>query len=93
MTSEQQAREKINAPLAAGGTVTNTASICIRTLCPPAIRKPSLGNAHRIRPTRRHRGLVMINESLNVNACFATLAHALGHIYCGHLGAHPEGFW
>ena len=43
--------------------------------------------------TRRHRWLVMINESLAVNARFATLAHELGHIYCGHLGAHPEGFW
>jgi hypothetical protein len=37
--------------------------------------------------------LVMINESLDINARFATLAHALGHIYCGHQGAHPEGFW
>ncbi|PLC51435.1 hypothetical protein CR159_04255 [Pollutimonas subterranea] len=24
---------------------------------------------------------------------FATLAHELGHIYCGHLGAHPKGLW
>jgi len=43
--------------------------------------------------TRRHRWLVLINESLDANARFATLAHELGHIYCGHLGAHPEGFW
>jgi len=43
--------------------------------------------------TRRHRWLVLINESLDINARFATLAHELGHIYCGHQGAHPEGFW
>lgn len=43
--------------------------------------------------TRRHRWLVLINETLDINARFATLAHELGHIYCGHLGAHPEGFW
>jgi len=34
-----------------------------------------------------------VNEKLNIAGRFATLAHELGHIYCGHLGAHPEGFW
>lgn len=43
--------------------------------------------------TRRHRWLVQINEQLDAGARFATLAHELGHIYCGHVGAHPEGFW
>ena len=43
--------------------------------------------------TRRHRWLVQINEQLDAGARLATLAHELGHIYCGHLGAHPEGFW
>jgi hypothetical protein len=42
---------------------------------------------------KRHRWLVLINEQLYLGARFATLAHELGHIYCGHLGAHPEGFW
>lgn len=42
---------------------------------------------------RRYRWLVRINESLDLAGRFATLAHELGHIYCGHLGAHPEGFW
>lgn len=42
---------------------------------------------------RRHRWLVLINSELSLGARFATLAHELGHIYCGHLGAHPEGFW
>lgn len=43
--------------------------------------------------TRGHRWLILINEQLDAGARFATLAHELGHIYCGHLGAHPEGFW
>lgn len=43
--------------------------------------------------TRKHRWLVQINEQLDAGARFATLAHELGHIYCGHQGAHPEGFW
>lgn len=42
---------------------------------------------------RRHRWLVVVNSELSAGARFATLAHELGHIYCGHLGAHPEGFW
>jgi len=42
---------------------------------------------------RKHHWLVLVNEQLDVGARFATLAHELGHIYCGHLGAHPEGFW
>jgi hypothetical protein len=42
---------------------------------------------------RRHRWLILVNEQLDIGARFATLAHELGHIYCGHLGAHPEGFW
>jgi len=42
---------------------------------------------------RKHRWLVLVNEQLDIGARFATLAHELGHIYCGHLGAHPEGFW
>jgi len=23
----------------------------------------------------------------------ATLAHELGHVYCGHIGGHPKGHW
>lgn len=42
---------------------------------------------------RRHRWLIQINEQLDLGARIATLAHELGHIYCGHVGAHPEGFW
>lgn len=42
---------------------------------------------------RKHRWLVLINSDLSSGAQFATFAHELGHIYCGHLGAHPEGFW
>lgn len=43
--------------------------------------------------SRRHDWLIQVNEQLDVGARFATLAHELGHIYCGHLGAHREGFW
>lgn len=42
---------------------------------------------------RKHRWLVHINGALSSGARFAALAHELGHIYCGHLGSHPEGFW
>jgi hypothetical protein len=42
---------------------------------------------------RRHRWLIQVNENLEPGAQFTTLAHELGHIYCGHVGAHPEGFW
>jgi len=64
MTSERQAREKIDAPLATGWIVTNTASICIHAPCRAAIRKPSLWKAHSIRRTRHHRWLVMIKKNL-----------------------------
>jgi hypothetical protein len=36
--------------------------------------------------------VVEINSSLTVEAKFATLAHELAHIYCGHLGV-PKGAW
>ena len=42
---------------------------------------------------RKYRWLVHINAALSTGARFATLAHELGHVYRGHLGAHPEGFW
>ena len=42
---------------------------------------------------KRYRWLVQVNEKLDAGAQFATLAHELGHIYCGHVGAHAEGFW
>jgi hypothetical protein len=40
---------------------------------------------------RRHRWRVLVNAGLPPEGRFATLAHELGHIYCGHLGASPEG--
>jgi hypothetical protein len=42
---------------------------------------------------RKYRWLILVNEQHDIGARFATLAHELGHIYCGHLGGHPEGFW
>ena len=43
--------------------------------------------------SRKYRWLIQVNSQLDPGARIATLAHELGHIYCGHLGAHPEGFW
>ena len=36
---------------------------------------------------------VRINQGSDDSTQFATLAHELGHIYCGHLGHHPKGYW
>lgn len=36
---------------------------------------------------------VVINQALDKPSAFATLAHELGHIYCGHLGEGPNGAW
>jgi hypothetical protein len=36
---------------------------------------------------------VTINGRHDLPTRFATLAHELGHIYCGHLGADPKGRW
>jgi hypothetical protein len=36
---------------------------------------------------------VTINKHHNLPTRFATLAHELGHIYCGHLGPDPKGRW
>jgi hypothetical protein len=36
---------------------------------------------------------IRINEALAVPGRFATLAHELGHIYCGHQGGDDKGRW
>jgi len=36
---------------------------------------------------------ILINKSLDEASTFATLAHELGHIYCGHLGEGPNAAW
>lgn len=36
---------------------------------------------------------VRINQGSDDTTQFATLAHELGHIYCGHLGYHPKDHW
>ena len=36
---------------------------------------------------------VKLNSRHNLPTQFATLAHELGHIYCGHLGADTKGRW
>ncbi|MBI1732350.1 MAG: hypothetical protein HYR49_06230 [Gammaproteobacteria bacterium] len=34
-----------------------------------------------------------VDGSLGADQRFVRLAHELGHIYCGHLGGHPNGAW
>lgn len=36
---------------------------------------------------------IRLNGRLDQPSRFATLAHELGHVCCGHLGAHPRGYW
>ena len=36
---------------------------------------------------------VVVNSNLDTPSQYATLAHELGHVYCGHVGAHPDGKW
>lgn len=36
---------------------------------------------------------VRVNAKHKLPTRFATLAHELGHVYCGHLGADPKGRW
>lgn len=37
--------------------------------------------------------LVQLNQNHSIPTRFATLAHELGHIFCGHCGADPKGRW
>ena len=37
--------------------------------------------------------LVQLNQNHTIPTRFATLAHELGHIFCGHCGADPKGRW
>ncbi len=39
------------------------------------------------------RFLIVLNEKHTEAQRFGTLAHELGHIFCGHLGETEEGFW
>lgn len=43
--------------------------------------------------TPRRAWRIVINENLDGPSTFATLAHELGHIYCGHLGEGPNAAW
>ncbi len=46
-----------------------------------------------IQPKQAHRWEVVINSNLDGPSRMTTLAHELGHVYCGHLGEHPGGRW
>jgi hypothetical protein len=37
--------------------------------------------------------LIQLNQNHNTPTRFATLAHELGHIFCGHCGADSRGRW
>jgi hypothetical protein len=36
---------------------------------------------------------IRLSRNLDLPTRYATLAHELGHIYCGHLGSDPKGRW
>jgi hypothetical protein len=39
------------------------------------------------------RFVIRINRNLAPPAKWTTLVHELGHVYCGHCGGHPRGWW
>jgi hypothetical protein len=41
----------------------------------------------------KHYFSLVINEDLDPSEIFATMAHELGHLYCGHLGTPNEKLW
>lgn len=49
--------------------------------------------AHLPTEAEPHRWDVVVNQNHDEPTRFATLAHELGHIYCGHLGGHPKQLW
>lgn len=57
------------------------------------------GTAHRINAERgakvggARQWLARVNASYDEPSQFASLAHELAHIYCGHLGDDPKGAW
>lgn len=57
------------------------------------------GTAHRINSARggnvngTRQWLTRVNANYDEPSQFATLAHELAHIYCGHLGEGPKGAW
>jgi hypothetical protein len=50
--------------------------------------QPELLNAKSKMPFR-----VKVNKKHDLPTRFATLAHELGHVYCGHVGRDPKGRW
>lgn len=47
----------------------------------------------RVPDTQKAEWLIQLNSNHNLPTRFATLAHELGHIFCGHCGAHSGGRW
>jgi hypothetical protein len=50
------------------------------------------------RPTAKYQRVrlryeILLNSNLSAEACYATLVHELGHLYCGHLGTPDEKWW
>jgi hypothetical protein len=53
------------------------------------VARGTVSNGKTARPAWR----VVVNANLDEPSRFATLAHELGHIYCGHLGGGHDGAW
>lgn len=50
------------------------------------------GDVH-FRRDAQGRFIIRINRNLDPSAKWTTLVHELGHVYCGHCGGHPRGWW
>lgn len=50
------------------------------------------GDVH-FRRDAQGRFVIRINHNLGPSAKWTTLVHELGHVYCGHIGNHPQRWW
>lgn len=64
---------------------------CIMT-SEPGITQPSTG-PRGSRTSTQVRYEVLLNRNHNAAEKLATLAHELGHLYCGHIGTHDQNLW
>ncbi len=63
-----------------------------RDLIPETITNPFVAKGQ-VPPGALKRLIVALNSKHTEAQHIGTLAHELGHIFCGHLGAVKEGFW
>lgn len=50
------------------------------------------GDVHHARD-RYDRFIIRLNKSKAIDARFLTLVHEVAHVFCGHTGSHPLGWW